>query len=372
MHRITFFPIGNADCCLIDLENGKKLLFDFAHHNIMEDEEDKRIDLANAIKDNLEEADRDDFDVVSFIHLDNDHIAGFSEHFYLEYNAEYQDEDRMKIKELWVPAAIILETNVKDDARYLRQEARHRLIEGKGIRVFSRPEVLNEWLENKGIDPSLRAHLITDAGQIIPGFEKEADGIEFFVHSPFATIEDQKIINRNDDSLVFHITFFSGSQETKFFYVGDTTYNILADIVNITKYHNREDRLEWDIFDIPHHCSYRALNEEKGISKTEPIDEVNWLLEQGNKHGILVSCSKTIPRVDDDLPPHRQAAECYKEYAKDIDGEFIVTMEFPNEDRPKPLVIEIDGSGATPNKEITPTSHNIVTRPAPRAGGSLG
>jgi hypothetical protein len=28
--RLTFYPIGNADTCLIDLANGKKVLFDFA------------------------------------------------------------------------------------------------------------------------------------------------------------------------------------------------------------------------------------------------------------------------------------------------------------------------------------------------------
>ena len=30
MHRLTFYPLGNADCCLIDLANGQKILFDYA------------------------------------------------------------------------------------------------------------------------------------------------------------------------------------------------------------------------------------------------------------------------------------------------------------------------------------------------------
>jgi len=29
MHRLTFYPLGNADCCLIDLANGQKILFDY-------------------------------------------------------------------------------------------------------------------------------------------------------------------------------------------------------------------------------------------------------------------------------------------------------------------------------------------------------
>ena len=35
--------------------------------------------------------------------------------------------ERIKIKELWVPAAAILEENLKDDARLVRAEARHRV-----------------------------------------------------------------------------------------------------------------------------------------------------------------------------------------------------------------------------------------------------
>lgn len=372
MHKITFFPIGNADCCRIDLENGKKLLFDFAHYKIMENDDDLRIDLGKTIKEDLAEAERDYFDVVAFSHLDNDHIAAFGEYFYLEHAEKYQDEDRIKINELWVPAEVILESDLSGDARILRQEARYRLKKGSGIRVFSRPELLKEWLVSEGINPVLRANLITDAGSIVPNFQKLTDGIELFVHSPFAKRVDDNILDRNKDSLVFHITFLSGLKETKFFYVGDTECGILADIVNITNYHQRGERLKWDIFDIPHHCSYLALSEEKGDDKTEPIEEVQWLLDQGSNHGILVSCSKPIPNNDDDnQPPHRQAAKCYKECATAIDGEFRVTMEFPKKSKPSPMVIEIDSNGASVKKVITSGGLSAISRPAPRAGVSI-
>lgn len=29
MHKVTFFPVGNADSCMVDLRCGEKLLFDF-------------------------------------------------------------------------------------------------------------------------------------------------------------------------------------------------------------------------------------------------------------------------------------------------------------------------------------------------------
>jgi hypothetical protein len=54
--------------------------------------------------------------------------------FYLEHASKYQDADRIKIRELWVPAAAIIEDGCKDEDRIIRAEARHRLRSGKGIR----------------------------------------------------------------------------------------------------------------------------------------------------------------------------------------------------------------------------------------------
>lgn len=84
-------------------------------------------------------------------------------------------------------------------------EARYRLKMGKGIRVFSRPDKLKEWFQNEGLTLESRAHLITDAGQLIPGFSLASDQIEFFVHSPFATRLNgggDGLVDRNIDSLV--------------------------------------------------------------------------------------------------------------------------------------------------------------------------
>lgn len=373
MHKITFYPIGNADCCKIDLDAGKKLLFDFAHYAKAEDDKDPRIDLASKIREDLEAAGRKDFDVVAFSHGDDDHIHGFSDFFYLEHAQKYQSNDRIKINELWVPAAMIVDGDLQDEAKILRAEARHRLKKGEGIRVFSRPQRLKDWLESQGLSLDERKHLITDAGQLVPGFEKGNEGIEFFVHSPFAANVNDDTVDRNESSLIFQAVFHYKGNDTKFILIGDTTYDILTEIVNITKAHNNESRLEWDVFDIPHHCSYLALNSEKGENKTEPVSEVKWLLENGNNRGILVSCSKPIPNNDkDDQPPHRQAANYYKDVAKSINGQFIVTMEHPKESSPTPLIIIIDESGATLEKKIGGASAAIISRPAPRAGVCRG
>ena len=374
MHKLTFYPIGNADCCLIDLENGQKILFDFADVGDSEDDEDKQIDLPEKLRENLEDADKDSFDVVAFTHADEDHIKGFSEFFYLEHAQKYQDDDRIKIDTLWVPAAIILEKSPStDDHKILRAEARHRLKEGSGIRVFSKPEALEEWLEEQDLTLEKREDLITNAGETVPGYEKSSEGVEFFVHSPFSRTvdEDGEEIVRNEAALVVQTIFECENKDTKLILGADINYQSWEDIVQITKSKYRDARLEWDIFKISHHCSYKSLNSEKnekGKDKTTPVSDVEWLFEQGFDKAKLVSTSDPIPDEDADQPPHLYAANYYKEVAEDLDGEFKVTMEHPKESDPKPLVIKIDGSKATIEKRSVGAATLVTSHTAPRAG----
>jgi len=366
---MTFYPIGNADCCKIDLSNGKKLLFDYACMKNNEDENDLRIDLQKVLNDDLKNANRKHYDVVAFTHADDDHIHGFSDFFFLEHDKNFQDSNRIKIQELWVPAAIITETGLEDESLILRSEARFRLKNGKGIRVFSRPERLEEWLKKNGLTINDRKNLITDAGQLIPGFDITNDGVEFFVHSPFAFRMEDRLEDRNEDSLILHTTFNIDGHETKAMIIGDSTFEVLRDIVNISKNHNKFEKLQWDIYDIPHHCSYLALSDDKGKDITDPIPEVEWLLSQGGSRGKLISCSDVIPDNDKNTqPPHRQAANYYKEVANKINGEFIVTMEYPQKTDPKQLTITIDKWGATIQRIISGGGSTAATSRPPRAG----
>jgi len=369
-HKITLYPEGNADTCLVEPENGEMLLFDYADRHGDDEVEKLRVDLSATLEEKLEVAGRDGFDVVAFTHLHDDHIHGATEFFHLQHALRYQIGDRAEINELWVPSAAITEENLKGEAAVIRAEARHRLREGEGIRVFSRPEALADWLASQGIALNDRRRLITDAGQIVPGRSKEVDGIEFFAHSPFAHRQnDNELVDRNRSSLVLQATFRYGGQDVRLFLSADSSHKALADIVGISLYHGNGDRLEWDIMKIAHHCSYTSLGPEKGAEVTKPVPEVAQLLQNfGQNGGILVSSSDPIPKVDTDQPPHRQAATYYRRVAHGHDGEFEVTMQHPKVSRPEPLVLTIDDTGASIEKVITTGSAVITTRPAPRAG----
>ncbi|MEP0337133.1 MAG: hypothetical protein ABJ388_00245 [Alphaproteobacteria bacterium] len=381
MPTLTFFNLGNADTCRIDLADGRKMLVDYAATR-SEDEDDKRADLPGLLREDLNEVDRDYFDVVAFTHLDRDHIQGFSHFFWLEHAKKYQDDERIKINDMWVPAAVITEEGPDcDEAKILQKEARHRLEKGKGIRVFSRPERLEKWLNDRGISLNDRANLITDAGRLVPGYKKtDAGGVEFFIHSPHAKrLDDGGIEDRNGDCLVFQARFRVAGTDTDVLMTGDAKHETWDEVVDITKAHKNDERLHWDIYKLPHHCSYTAIGPEKSTdaspNKTPPTDQVKWLCEeQGAERCIVISPSDPVPakgtKKDKDIqPPHREAANYYEQDVVDPkDGQFLVTMSEPSEEKPKPIVIEIGSKGAI--KKIAGASgFGIVTGSAsPRAG----
>jgi hypothetical protein len=142
----------------------------------------------------------------------------------------------------------------------------------------------------------------------------------------------------------------------------------MTGIVSVTRAHGNEERLEWDVSKLPHHCSYLSLGPEKGSSSTTPVPAVKWLYEQQGQTGsIIVSTSDPIPSEDTDNPPHRQAANYYRGVSSSLFGEFVVTMEHPKKTAPERLIIEIGRSGASVKKQVA-VGAPLVSRPAPRAG----
>ena len=375
-HTVTAFPLGNADSTRIDLDGGEKILIDFADVADEDDSSDNRINLSEALREDLADANRDSYDVVAFTHIDHDHVGGSSEFFHLRQAKKYQGGDRIRIDTLWVPAAAIVEEGAEGDSRVIRQEARHRLREGEGIRVFSSPGLLDDWLRTNDINPKDRQHLITDAGTCAPEFSLEDEGLEVFVHSPHATRTGEgELLNRNRDCLALQATFLAGGQETRMHFFSDLTHDELDDIVRITEYHDnnsdgdRAKRLRWDLTHLPHHTSYKSLGPEKGENQTEPVERVERLYEEyGNERGRMISTSKPIKNEETTQPPHHQAASYYESVAEALDGEYLVTMEHPSKKNPKPLVIEIGSSGASVKKVLGSGVGVIGNTPSPRAG----
>jgi len=372
MATITFYPLGNADSSLTEFEDGRLMLIDYCACKDPKDKKDRRIDLPEELRAELARRDREDFDVVAFTHADNDHVAGAEDFFWLEHAEKYQGKGRIKIKELWVPANSILEKGTTGSARAIRQEARYRVKKNRGVRVFGNRGCLDEWLKGEGIKPETRHHLITHAGELIPGFSRDEDEgqAELFVHSPFAFRMEGEDVDRNNACLVLHASFFAGGNPYRIMFGGDAEWEAWRDIDYISQKNGNSDRLKWDGFKIAHHCSYTALGPEKGKEETKPAPEVAHIFDQGQLACILVSSSDPIPSSDTDLPPHKQAAAFYRRVKKVKKGEFVVTMETPSTEHPEPIVIEVTDRGLLRRKRspATPAVAAVISRPSPRVG----
>jgi len=373
--KVHFFPLGNADTLRIDLADGRKLLIDFADTRDPEDKNDLRCDLPEELRRDLRRAHRNFYDAVCITHLDTDHCKGFGQFFWLEHAKKYQDDNRIRINELWVPAAAVLEQNVEDDARLVRTEARHRLKVGKGVLIFSRPDRLKQWMEKNDMDYESRKHLIVDAGTLVPGYTKEgASRAEFFVHCPFGwRLDDKTVIDRNEASIVMQVIFRENGRDSYLLLGSDIDHEAICEIVQVTKKHDNEDRLRWDLMKLFHHCSYLALGPERGVDETKAVPDVKWLFEtQGRAGSKIVSPSWRIPakgsKEDEDVqPPHRQAANHHRRVAKQLNGEFAVTMEEPSPERPRPFGYEVTAMGVA-LIVAAPMVSTIAAASTPRAG----
>jgi hypothetical protein len=241
--------------------------------------------------------------------------------------------------------------------------------------VFSKPDKLKDWLEKNDLSVDSRRHLITDAGQVVPGFTLASDGVEIFCHSPFIKhVDGEEDILRNPASLVFNVRFKAGSNTFDYLFVGDSEWEVLEEIVKTSKYHGNDDRLAWNLFNIPHHCSYLALSDTKGDTETTPKPLVKELLLSGKEGAYIISSSKPILDTKEGReqlqPPHIQAKKCYERHLKEVCGaKFFVTMEEPNGLYPEPLLFNIESNGISRGgKVITSAVSSIISAPAPKAG----
>lgn len=233
--------------------------------------------------------------------------------------------------------------------------------------------MLKGWLAEHGLTLQSREHLITDAGRLVPGWNLQTEGIEFFVHSPFAHRHDAGITDRNQNCLVMQAVFLHAGCLSRMLITADSEVDDWNLIVDITRAHaekdpSRMDRLKWDIFKCPHHCSYGAISKEKGVTITRPSDQFGWLLEQGSRKSVMISSSWAIPKTDETQPPHFQTYNRYKQTADDLDADLRVTMEHPTANAPGRVVVQIDGSGVMLKKESVAAGVSIISQRSPRMG----
>lgn len=367
---LTFYPVRNGQSILLTLEEDTThILFDLLQIPEEPEEGDKRTNVRAELLKALPKTSKGVFHiaVACFSHDDQDHCQGFERVF--RTGAPSTDEgDGIQIDELWVPVRVITEddNDCSESAKALRKEANRRLDlaidpdrakeadkDGNRIVVFG-----NTIDKRIGKLPDDKRY---SAGQVVKTIGgKDRDDFEMFVHCPFRKDSDDDGVDANDACLIGQVVITDGDSSMRVLLGGDSACRIWKQVWNQTKSHRRLERLDSNVYVCTHHGSYRFFTEMDGQegreeAKKDPAAESMKILDRIQKGGILVCSSRPVSDANykDDLPPHTEATNHYKNRAKDVSGDFKCTMEEPSKKEPKPLVIELTPGGPRANDAST-------------------
>lgn len=367
-HKIKFYPVDNGDNTLITLSDKTTILIDC---KIREGEETNAGNNIFPVKDDLIESIEENQDGAPFIdlfiltHPDEDHCLGFEKNFFHGESPENYDDDNKEneeiiINELWC-TTMLFNGASNNDAKALKKEAERR----KKLWDEDKPEKNDDGnrIRMIGYDGDDRFENIPES---IPGETltlEEINGnntgnFEFFIHSPFkkSLIQATSNEDKNFSSIAMQARFKINESDDQwaclYLFGGDADHYIWKEILNKSKDNGNEDKLKWDIFLSPHHCSWTFFNDVPYDAKEEnktPKETSLEILDYKEGAGKLVASCKVV-RSSDKNPPHAAAK---KEYQKKLDkkSDFIELAMEPSENSPEPYVFEITPSGPMAESE---------------------
>lgn len=362
--KITFFPVGNGDMKLLELDSGMRILVDI---NIRQPSDDVR-DVAKDLRDRLttDDKSRPYVDVMVLSHPDQDHCRGLEQHFHIGPLSDYDDKAEPKkivIREMWSSPIIFRRASVNhtlcDDAKAWNKEARRRVqlfrengIGANGDRIL----VLGEDKDGKTDD--LVNILVRREGTITEVAGKKQSNFSAQLLAPLVAEndEDEKALSKNESSVIFNYHLGVGTEidAVRFLSGGDAEVLIWEHLWN--KYKNNTGILEYDLLSTPHHCSWHSLSYDSWSEKRRKAvisDDARSALSQARDGAVIVASSNEIK--DDDVdPPCIRAKEEYESIVSDVSGDFYNTASYPNAKNPEPLTFEVTAGGlGKPSKKAS-------------------
>ena len=372
-HIIKYYPVGNGDCSLIRLDDGTTIIIDCQIPDITKDNKDTiydvKSDLLNELKKDTEG--HPFVDLFVSTHPHDDHCSGFGDNFYTGVVADYDDKndkDKIIIGELWI-SPMALSNSIEESAKPIRIEAKRRRKLYDDDAKFAGE--YGNYLRIIGYDKDKE---YDDRYGYIPGTEVDEingnglDMLTIFIHAPFKESVEvgKEQDDKNEVSIVLHFTFSDANNNTvcRLLTGGDAEHEVWGKIIDNN---NDDEKLKWNIFLAPHHCSWTFFNET--TNKEEVTESAKLILnKQLSKAHIVTSCT-SIRRFDSKAkpPPHKEAADKYKEMLKSGNDHFLNTAD-EYETTKKPIVFKISENGKTREKVAVTSAQTVASRPAPRAG----
>lgn len=357
---VTFFPVGNGDMTLIQMETGRTILIDI---NIRQPDEDGEIrdvlaDLrARLPKDKLG---RHYVDAMLLTHPDQDHCRGLVEHFHLGPLTDYVEPDegedgKIVIREIWSSPMVFRRRPAGDplcdDADAWAKEARRRAnlhkAGGGTVLTGDRIQVMGEDLPEKmeGIED-----IVVKAGTnitTIDGYHDESFSGFLLAPKGKGNAADEERRSKNHSSVIVRFSLARDERldATRYLAGGDALVGIWERIW--ADYRSRKDVLEYHLLGAPHHCSWGSLSAESWSESggtASVSSHARKALGQALDGAYIVSSSK--PVVDDDDPPCIGAKREYEDIVDGVGGTFVNTAEHKSDAEAEPMVFEVTASGA--------------------------
>ena len=376
-HTIKFYPVDNADTTLIKLHDKTTILIDC---QFREGEENSDGVTIFPVKDDLLSSIEKDSTENPFVdlfintHAHNDHCLGFEKNFYngdpKDYSKGNRDNKEIIIGELWITQMVFTYEHCNDGLAIRREVLRRKkLFENKtpGWDSYGNRLRIIGYNENDTTVEGLH-YLPGTFVDIINGKKKETFFI--FIHAPFkhSLVSAQANKDLNQTSIVLQANFktqVGGEVISKVMIGGDADHYTWEQVLNKSKEKDNTERLEWDLFLSPHHCSWSFFNDRPHENNPDPKDYSLEILDYQQPNAHVIASSKKI--VDKEPNPPHYAAK--QEYVKKVgESKFKNTAIHKDEKAPKPLIYTIDDFGFELDKSIISAGASLTSKPTPRAG----
>ena len=375
-HIIKFYPVGNGDCTLIKLDGGTTIIVDCQILDGLADSDGKPV-MFDVKSDLLKELKKDNLgrpfvDLFISTHPHDDHCKGFVGNFYIGDVDDYDkdiNKDEIIIEELWITPRG-LKNILSIPASDIRKEAKRRRKLYDGDINFNGSK--GNYLRIIGYDKdrNFDSRYCYVPGQLV----KTIHGtsllwLDIFIHAPLK--EDVENSKENDDknatSIVvqfgFKVEGYTG-YKSRVLMGGDAEYEIWQHILDNN---TDEERLKWNIFLAPHHCSWSFFNESTNKKEIKQSAETI-LNKQIGDYAHIVASSNEI-KNDDNNPPCYESKQQYISNLKAGSSHFLNTATHSKVGNiPQPIVFKINEYGKTLQEKSITAGTLSIANPAPRAG----
>ncbi len=127
--------------------------------------------------------------------------------------------------------------------------------------------------------------------------------------------------------------------------LGDLAYETITKVFSYSEYHDRPERLAWELLVAPHHCWKRVMYLAEDGEEVLKQDVLDLMTKHAAEDAVIVISSSTFRAEDEpgNNPPHIVARSRYEELVDVV----VVTAEHGGVDTPQPVMFAVGPGGFT-------------------------